>query len=395
MVAGLRPMREGAHPVTMIDSHAIDRFLAAEILGDAPAWPTAWADPAVAAEVRNRIEAHGIAYALASRAGNLDGWPEAVAGPVREEARLQAMWEASHHAKVGALVEALSAAGVASVLLKGTALAYTVYSDPAERRRGDTDLLVRETDLAAARAVLGQSGFQCHTTFGMQAQEEWTARTGHGFAHTVDLHWQVLDALPLQHVLTVEEVFSAAVPVPRLAESARASAPAHTVLHCALNQAWHRHQGYFIDDERVFQASRLVWARDIDLLCRDFSEDDWHALRDLAVDRGVPGACLAALDHATALFATPMPAAIRSALVNAGDSSRADRFLRTRNRLTGFTLSLAAAPGAAAKVRYVLENLFPPRAHMARTYRVQGGASLLFAHLRRLAGLPLRLVRSG
>lgn len=385
---------EGAlDPGTMIDGDEVDRFLVAAFLGACPAWPDAWEDSALQDRVRDQIGIQGIAYALAVQPDGLAGWPARVVEPVREEARLQAFWELSHRTEIAAVVAALGEAGVTAVLLKGTALAYTVYADPALRRRGDTDLLVHECDLSTAREVLRSQGFAGETTFGMQAQEQWTAGGQHGFAHTVDLHWKVIDAIPLQHVLTVEEMFENAIPAPRLAPGALASDPVRQVLHCALNQAWHRHKGFLVEGERVFPRSRIIWARDIDLLCRGFDTSDWARLTALAISRGVATACLEALLRAADLFGCPVPKDTVANLREARGGGLADRYLRSNGRFTDFWLSLAGARGPAAKARYLLCNLFPPREHMAQNYRIDGTGRLAMAHFTRLGRMPLRLVR--
>ena len=56
--------------------------------------------------------------------------------------------------------EALSAAGVPVIVLKGAALATTVYPDPALRPMGDIDLLVRRELLEQASEIVRGLGFQ-------------------------------------------------------------------------------------------------------------------------------------------------------------------------------------------------------------------------------------------
>jgi hypothetical protein len=53
----------------------------------------------------------------------------------------------------------LSEAGVHPVVLKGPAVAYTVYSDPALRPFGDLDIMLRERDWAVVHPALKQMGF--------------------------------------------------------------------------------------------------------------------------------------------------------------------------------------------------------------------------------------------
>ena len=57
------------------------------------------------------------------------------------------MWGIFGHGNVTCLGDALEAAGIPSALLKGPALARTVYPDPALRQSVDIDLLVRPGDV--------------------------------------------------------------------------------------------------------------------------------------------------------------------------------------------------------------------------------------------------------
>jgi hypothetical protein len=105
---------------------------------------------------------------------------------------------------VDQLVGALSAVDVPTVLLKGAALAYTLYCDPACRPLGDIDLLVRADQVTVALGVLGMLGYAPPSgslSESMAARmaagdksvlhrcgEVTLLRSGH--LHTqVDLHW--------------------------------------------------------------------------------------------------------------------------------------------------------------------------------------------------------------
>ncbi|GAH12931.1 unnamed protein product, partial [marine sediment metagenome] len=55
---------------------------------------------------------------------------------------------------------ALAEIGVQPVLIKGTALAYALYSDPVLRERGDTDMLIPSTERNRVHDVLTTLGFE-------------------------------------------------------------------------------------------------------------------------------------------------------------------------------------------------------------------------------------------
>jgi len=62
-------------------------------------------------------------------------------------------------AELAEVVAALAGAGVQVIVLKGGALAWTVYANPAQRPMVDLDLLLRPGDMDAADAVLESLGF--------------------------------------------------------------------------------------------------------------------------------------------------------------------------------------------------------------------------------------------
>ena len=72
--------------------------------------------------VAERAVYHGIAGLLQARASYLTGWPDDLRARLHAEAVAQTMWEIRHRTVLTPLLAALGAAGVASVLLKGTAL---------------------------------------------------------------------------------------------------------------------------------------------------------------------------------------------------------------------------------------------------------------------------------
>ena len=92
------------------------------------------------------LRPHGVYPLMAYR---LRAWPADCRPPleVMEYLNRLFLYAAARSMRAGrqiqAVVDALEAAGIPSVLLKGPALARTVYPDPALRQSTDIDLLVR------------------------------------------------------------------------------------------------------------------------------------------------------------------------------------------------------------------------------------------------------------
>ncbi len=90
-------------------------------------------------------------------------------------------------------VEALRAAGIPVVLLKGASLAFSLYESPGLRPMNDVDLLVPARSAAAARRVLEEAGYAPATR-----HVDGFLESIHGLAFRgpegleVDLHWHTL-----------------------------------------------------------------------------------------------------------------------------------------------------------------------------------------------------------
>jgi hypothetical protein len=107
---------------------------------------------------------HGVALCIAA---HLEALPE----PIRPPAEVAAYFARAYAGntlrnrvmfrEAARLQRGLAAAGIECLILKGVALALTVYPDPALRNFADIDLLVRPQDYAAAGEVAVACGFRC------------------------------------------------------------------------------------------------------------------------------------------------------------------------------------------------------------------------------------------
>jgi hypothetical protein len=176
-----------------------------DLIAQALRTATPWPDGMETGLVQQRAIYHGITGLLMVRAVHLADWPEDLRTRLRAEALAQTMWEVRHRSILTPLLAALEAADVKTVLLKGTALAYSLYPAPAQRNRGDTDLLVAPDHLDRARAILTEQGFatdmQMAKVADPERQESWTFTAADGGEHEIDLHVDVFSSPALMPVL--------------------------------------------------------------------------------------------------------------------------------------------------------------------------------------------------
>ena len=194
----------------MASPDPIDALLGAALRAEPAPWPEAWSSDAAEAALLEHADYHGVASLVLPAAAR---WPAPVREALRSRAMLRAAWELQHRARLLALLAELEARGAASLFLKGTALAYSVYDQPAQRQRADSDLLVAKSDIEAARAALAAAGFarpEADAQASGALQESWTVVEA-GFHHTIDLHWAVFNTPRLAAVLPAEACDEAAL----------------------------------------------------------------------------------------------------------------------------------------------------------------------------------------
>lgn len=349
----------------------IDAYLArcvAEIVHAQPvaAWPDDLsADAATAAA---RIAFHGIALLIAQAPGALAIWPDELALAVREQAGIQIFWENGHRPAIAALLDALAGAGITALVTKGTALAYSVYPDPAQRRRGDTDIFVPGADRRRVRQVLRSLGFW--EAGDLKAlQESWQCATPLGFEPAVDIHWRINASAAVSKVLERGLRFGETIGLEQLGPGARAIGPVDNLILTAINRSAHGQFGYHSGKQRVFESDRLIWAVDTHLLTALFGDADWDALAERCARTGTAAIVQDALAFAQRTLGTPIPGPVNEALARAPANRGLSAYYGASSHLWRLRQDMAGCRslGEAARVlRYVavpsadfLETRFP------------------------------------
>lgn len=383
-------MRVNREQTCVIDNTVIDRLLVAALRGDPACWPDEWSADAAVRKVSDRVAYHGIELALHHHRAMLEGWPDSLRDAIADTARLQVLWEESHRQLLCDLIARFAHAGIEVLVTKGTALAYSVYPDPALRRRGDSDLIVRPGQRRAARKLLRQAGLERSAQSTLQ--EDWSFDTGTGFVHVVDLHWQANSVAALRDIFTIEEAFARSAPLDALAPAARTLDPILLLLQDILNHALHVEGGYLVDGELVWDDNRLVWVWGVQLQADRFSPEQWEAFADEALARGMAQLCFAALTKAQGAFAVTVPESVVRRL-HEGRSGAVDRYLHEIGPAGRLLANLRNSGRWGGRFGLLWRNLFPHRAFMRRKYPAMAQLPLPLLHCRRIAAMPLALFR--
>lgn len=385
-------------------TQAADKFLAFCVratLADAPLppWPFGSAQQSslpeadLADALIRRAEFHGIALLLTYRGTQGSDWPGPVMAQLTQLARLSGLWEELHRPRIAGLIDMLADRGVASIVLKGSALAYLHYPDPALRRRGDTDLLIRPEDLDTTRAALREAGWiSPPPSRGLYFQESWDIDCGLGMLHTLDLHWHPTDRPVIQKVLRPEDYWASTRPLPRLSPRAAAPDPVIMLVHGAINQFWHETRGILVEGERVVGGRRLIWAADYHHMTEGLTPADWERLAAFCAARDAGGIVHAVLAGAQQDIGLALPDGFPERLLPASGRSPTMDYIRRFDRLKDIRADFMAADSTATRLRLLSASVLVSREQLVKRYPNQAHWPTALLQLRRYGGALARVI---
>ena len=376
-------------------------LLCALLRGESPAWPADAGDEAAEAFLRE-ARYHGVTPLLDARFrksgsdphfGSLSGrvgweanWPEAILTACREDALVQAVNELARRNELVRVLAGLAEAGVAPLILKGTALAYSHYADPALRPRADTDLLVAPPDRDAALRILRELGYRrvtgpAGTYVGYQA--EMTRIDAHGMACSVDLHWRISNAQSFAWLFTFDELAAASRPLDALGAHARRLCDAHALVVALLHRAGNN---AFID---AGFGDRLIWLHDFRVLTDAMTDDELARVVRLVADKRIAAIAIDGLRRCGECLPSPRLDALISALER-GAAPRSGADLLRAGRLRREWLELKAIPTLRARLAYLAGRALPDAQYMRERFPGSSRALPLLHARRWLGGLAPR-----
>lgn len=201
-------------------------------------------------------------------------------------------------------LDALDAAGLPVMPVKGLALTERLYGDLSSRPCADIDILVRRADLAAARDVLRGLGFRqgsrpTYTELVHQFHDRGWVRGDGPEQVRLELHWALW--ADSDRRLGVDGLWERAVPGTLLGRPILALSLEDTLVHLAIH--------------RTRSALRLRWLVDIAELVRRHGDDlDWVAIERRATSAGARTASWVALSLVRDLLGAAVPGDVTTAL---------------------------------------------------------------------------------
>jgi hypothetical protein len=251
-----------------------------------------------------------------------------------------------------AVLRALDDAGIETVLMKGTPLAYTVYAEPACRLKSDLDIWLPPAQLPAAIEALRPLGYAPYDKSNRPAafisltggeQQLFGQDPGTGL---VELQWPALRGEWVRRTAAVDHaaIWARRVVVSMEGRSAWAMAPEDLLIHLCLHLAINHGFGEpalrnLLDVHRV--AARLA--------------PDWVAVAERAKAWRLATMLWTTLSLAGQLWGTPVPASVLAALQPGLARRRAIAALRLADTV------LAMRSGSYTYRRFVIQMLLTDR----------------------------------
>lgn len=329
--------------------------------------PVRWQDLGLTRDeffaVCDREELRGLLFSCIASSERGDDWPASIREELVGSAREAAAAEMVRRREIAEVLEDLHDSGVRAVMIKGAALAYSVYPDPAARARLDTDVVIDAADQVAVREVFARRGYTappyCAELF---SQIELKKTDPFGLTHIFDVHWQISTQPVFAGLLTHEEILSRAVPVPALGPHALGPSAPDALLLACVHPVMH-HQN----------AERVLWLYDIHLLASRLSRADFSLFTQRAKQKAVAAVCAHQLRLAQRRLGTPIPEGV------VGDLSRVDgvepsaAYLASDRRWHDEMISsFRGLPRVGDRIRLVREVLFPSPSYMLGAYGMRG-----------------------
>ncbi len=255
------------------------------------------------------------------------------------------------------------------LVLKGAALAETVYKDIALRPMSDVDLLVKPAQLAQTRHLLATLGFvlmglEMHTGYTEEFRSEETWCKVGAVEVAIDLHWGLFNRLYYQNRLSLDWLWATAQPLKiEQATALTLGSDAQILYLCAHLLLHHDGKG-------------LLWFHDIAEIITLHPHLDWTEILDRAQVYNLVTPLQRILITLAEQWRVPIPNNILvqiASLESSPAEAQVIRYLSTRHLGISLRLFLADLSGAAnwrQRLRFAWNTLFPTRRYMQQRYQI-------------------------
>jgi len=269
-----------------------------------------------------------------------------------------------------AVLHALADKGITVILLKGAALARTVYAEAGVRPMRDLDLLVRRQDVRAARNALEAVGYtpldvETRAGIDLEYRHSVTLQRVGILTTLIELHWSIFAPQYYLHRLPMEWFWQTAIPVRVGNAPTLILGPEAQLLHLCAHLVLH-HEG-----------TELLWLNDIaEVISCYQNQMDWEQLLDRAQAYDLLLPLQQLLPRMAEEWQSPVPGAVLADLQARRASpaeTRVFTWLTAKQRTTAqrFCSDLLGIPGWGKRLHFLWTTLFPSPTYMQHRYGIR------------------------
>ena len=267
------------------------------------------------------------------------------------------------------ILEKFTAEEISLIMLKGAALAETIYNNIAIRPMVDIDILVHSEDVNSALNQLTFLAYnpvepESHPGIITEYENELLLQKSGYIDVALELHWSLLDSPHYQQKIQMDWFWQSAVPAQFNAVPGQVLGPEALLLHlCSHLMLHHRGEG-------------LLWLHDVaEVLVQCRTSLDWETLLHKAQEYDLVLSLQPVLNQVTLQWNIELPPGILDKINGLQPSPRE---LKVFNWLTAaerpiaqrFWVDLATSSSWSRRLDYAWHSLLPSRDYMRRRYQI-------------------------
>lgn len=293
--------------------------------------------------------------------------PAGLLDAIKAEAKQAVLRQLPFYAEQRGIFQALDAAGVPFLVLKGAALGQWLYASPTHRPVTDIDLWFADRDaVCAAAEVLHPLGYVPVPSGGDLTTWQWAFdKPSNGLKIRIDAHWALFNSALLNKAISFDAAFARSRPLGMQAQTQtqtqtlKALSPEDALINAIGHRALKQLSG---------QADTLKWLVDQQLLFKSLDSGQWQAVLERCTDAGISDLALEALEQSQRIFRTPVPPEIASVLSrNAGRETIKRQWFRSWPRYQWREMQ-AVSPLFSVRLRWLAQKLLPNPEAMREGY---------------------------
>ena len=320
--------------------------------------------------------------------------PESIAAQMREVFLVSHARYLTMERQISDILDAFNREKISALVVKGPALAWTLYPTSATRPSADIDLLVRTEQYVKAREVLNRIGYRClykrfETFKEFFNSEPFSHRVETTRPYEVDLHWSIFQYHGLKRANGMHAFFDRGITVETPALTFQTLSTVDALIQAAFHLILHHPN-----------SMRLIWISDIALLAQQLNvPKDWEVLQERTLEFKASLAMEKALKLAQLWYGLRIPQEYQ----DFADSPSVDENEKTELayvtnkqttdiRLSGYLATFRKSPN---KTRFLVKFLFPRPYYIRATYPSSRNWLLPLSYARRWGHWFAKLIQYG